>query len=68
MRGRSGVSLVEILIGILIVVIASIGTLSYFSSVLGNVGRQSNRRAAIERARERLEQLMARRFPTASGG
>src|SRR3989338_68471 len=59
MRGQEGVSLVETLIGILIVVIASIGTLAYFSSALGNVGRQSNRRAALERARERLEQLMA---------
>ena len=59
MRGCRGVSLIEILIGIIIVVIASIGTLTYFSSALGNVGRQSNRRAALERARERLEQLVA---------
>jgi len=52
------VSLVEILIGLLIVIVASIATLTYFSSALGGVGRQSNRRAALERARQRLEQLM----------
>jgi len=58
MCGRKGVSLVEILIGLIIVVVASIATLTYFSSALGGVGRQSNRRAALERARERLEQLL----------
>ena len=58
-REDKGASLIEVLISILIIVIASIGTLSYFSSALGNVGRQSNRRAALERARQRLEQLMA---------
>ena len=58
MQNRHGVSLIEILIAIIIVVIASIGTLTYFSSGLGNIGRQSNRRAALERARQRLEQLM----------
>ena len=57
-KNRRGVSLIEILIGILIIVIASIGTLSYFSVSVGNVGRQSNRRAALERARQRLEELL----------
>jgi len=57
MHRRKGVSLVEILVGILIVAIASIGTLTYFSSALGNVDKQSNRRAALERARQRLEEL-----------
>ena len=56
---RRGVSLVEVLLGILIVVIASIGTLTYFTYGVGNVGKSGNRRAALERARERLEQLMA---------
>src|SRR3989338_1294765 len=59
MRGHRGVSRVETLIGILIVAIASIGTLTYFSSALGNVNKQGNRRAALERARERLELLMS---------
>ena len=68
MRGRQGVSLVEILIGLIIVVVASIATLTYFSSALGNVGRQSNRRAALERARERLEQLMAVNVDTIKPG
>ena len=44
---------------ILIVVVASIAALSYFSYGLGGIGKQGNRRAALERARERLEQLMA---------
>ena len=58
-RHQRGVSLIEILIGIVIIVVASIGSLTYFSSALGNVNKQGNRRAALERARERLEQLMA---------
>ena len=56
---KDGVSLIEILIGMVIVVVACIGALSYFAYGLGNVGKQGNRRAALERARERLEQLMA---------
>ena len=67
MRGSKGVSLIEILIGIIIVVIASIGTLTYFSSALGNVGKQGNRRAALERARERLEVLLASNLDTSTG-
>ncbi|MBI4436645.1 MAG: type II secretion system protein [Candidatus Omnitrophica bacterium] len=56
---RRGVSLIEVLIGILIVTIASIGTLMYFAYAKGNIGKTGNRRAALERARQRLEQLMA---------
>ena len=59
MRKQSGVSLIEILLGLVIVTIASIATLNYFASGFGNIGKQSRRRAALERARERLEQLMA---------
>ena len=55
--GKTGVSLVEILIGLIIVVIASIATLTYFSLALGGVGKTGNRRAALERARQRLEVL-----------
>ena len=57
-ESNKGVSLVEVLIAILIVVIASIATLRYFSYGLGGIGKQGNRRAALERARERLEQLL----------
>ena len=56
---RKGVSLIEVLIGLLIVTIASIATLNYFASGFGSINKQSRRRAALERARERLEQLMA---------
>ena len=55
---KNGVSLIEVLLGLLVVTIASIATLTYFSSALGNVNKQGNRRAALERARQRLERLM----------
>jgi len=51
--------LVEVLIAILVVAVAAIAALSYFSYGLGGIGREGNRRAALERARERMEQLMA---------
>lgn len=57
-QNQRGVSLVEILVALLIVVVASIAALSYFSYGLGGIGKQGNRRAALERARERLEQVM----------
>ena len=62
MRNTHGVSLIEILLGLLIVTIASTATLRYFAYAKGNMGTQGNRRAALERARERLEQLMAAGF------
>ena len=62
MRKNSGVSLIEILLGLLVVTIASIATLQYFAYAKGNMGIQGNRRAALERARERLEQLLAASF------
>ena len=58
-KQQTGVSLIEVLIGLIIVVVASIATLTYFSSALGNVNKTGNRRAALEQARQRLEQLMA---------
>ena len=58
-RRRSGVSLIEVLIGLLIVTIASIATLNYFASGFGSINKQGNRRAALEQTRARLEQLMA---------
>jgi prepilin-type N-terminal cleavage/methylation domain-containing protein len=59
MRQRSGVSLVEVLIAIVIMLIAAIGTLTYFALGLGGVNKQGNRRAALERARQRIEQVLA---------
>ena len=59
MRIRRGVTLVEVLIAFVIIVVASIGTLTYFAMGMGNVGKTGNRRAALERSRERLEQFMA---------
>lgn len=71
LHNRRGVSLIEVLIGMVIVVIASIATLTYFSYGLGGIGKTGNRRAALERARERLEQLMASsiaQLPPKDGG
>lgn len=61
MRGSlvRGVSLIEVLISIVIIVVASIATLTYFGPTRGYIGRSGNRRAALERARERLDQLLA---------
>lgn len=59
MRGRQGVSLVEVLIGLIIVVVASVAALTYFAYGLGNINKQGNRRAALERTRQTLEQLLA---------
>ena len=55
---RGGASLIEVLVGLLIVVIASVATLSYFAFALGGINKQGNRRAALERGRAQLEQLM----------
>lgn len=51
--------MVEVLIALLVMAVAAIAGLSYFSHGLGGIGREGNRRAALERARERMEQLMA---------
>ena len=59
MRDEKGVSLIEVLVGMVLIALISIASLSYFSSALGGIGKQGNRRAALERARERLEQIMA---------
>ena len=64
MRNKRGVSLIEVLIAMLVITVASIATLTYFSYAMGGIGRQGNRRAALERACERLEQLMVANITT----
>ena len=58
-RGERGVSLIEILVGVILLTLVCISSFTYFAYGLGGIGRQGNRRAALERATERLEQLMA---------
>ena len=58
-KSQKGVSLIEILMGIVLLSLISICALSYFAYAVGGIGKQGNRRAALERARQRLEQLMA---------
>ena len=57
--GEKGVSLLEVLVGLILIAIICVCTLNYFAFGLGGMGKQGHRRAALERARERLEQLMA---------
>lgn len=56
---QKGVSLIEVLVGIVLIAVVSLAALSYFAHGMGGIAKQGNRRAALERARERLEQLMA---------
>ena len=58
LRQKKGATLLELLVALIIIVLAATASLSFFSLGLGNMGKQGNRRAALERARERLEQLM----------
>lgn len=58
MAGNRGVTLVEILIALVIIVVAAIGTLGFFAHGLGSIEKQGNRRAALEVARTRVERLM----------
>ena len=51
-------TLIEVLIAMLVIVIASIATLTYFGPTRGSIGRTGNRRAALEHARKRMEELL----------
>ena len=62
-----GVGLIEVLIGIVLVTVASLATLTYYSYGMGGVGKQENRRAALEVARQRLEQLMEANITCVAG-
>ncbi len=59
MGDQKGVTLIEVLVGIALIAVICITTLNYFSYGVGGIGRQGNRRAALERARQRLEELAA---------
>ena len=58
-RGERGASLIEVLVAMAVITVAAISALSFFIYGMGGIARQGNRLAALERARERLEQLMA---------
>ena len=63
-RNTRGFTLVEVLIGMVILVISSIAALSYFHYGLSGIRVEGNRRAATELARSRLDQLFAADFAT----
>ena len=63
-RGSQGFTLVEILTALVIIVVASISALSYFQYGLGGIHSEGNRRAALEIARGRMDQLLATDFST----
>jgi len=58
-QNNRGVTLVEILIAAVIIILAIVASFSFFSYGKGGIHKQGNRRAAIEVARERIEELMA---------
>ena len=66
-KGERGVGLMEVLIGLVLVVTASLATLTYYSYGMGGMGKQENRRAALEIARQRLEQLMTANINCVAG-
>ena len=57
-KNSRGVTLIELLIALVIIVLATICALSFFVYGKGNIEKQGNRRAALELARSRLEELM----------
>ena len=57
--GRRGVTLIEILVTIVFVAIAVMGALNFFSYGAGGIKIQGDRRAALQQASARLEELMA---------
>ena len=58
LRRNQGATLIELLVALIIISLAAISSLGFFSYGLGGMGTQGSRRAALEQARERLEQLM----------
>lgn len=61
-KKSQGFTLIELLISLLIIVLASICTLSYFQYGLGGIHQEGNRRAALEIARGRMDQVFAADF------
>lgn len=59
LKNSRGVTLIEILISIVLIVIASVAAFGAFSYGKGHIVRQGNARAAYEQTRGRLDQLMA---------
>ena len=57
-----GLTLVELLIAMVVLTLVSICTLAYFQYGLGGIHEEGNRRAALELARGRIEQLYAATF------
>ena len=56
---KKGISLIEVLVGMVLLAVICISSLGFFSYGMGGIGREGNRRAALERARDRMEQLLA---------
>ena len=58
-HSEKGVTLVEILVGIILLTIVCISSLNFFAYGLGGIGKEGNRRAAMERARQQIEQIIS---------
>lgn len=59
MKGERGASLVEALVSMLIIVTACIATLAFFTYGMSSISGEGDRRAALELARARMEELLA---------
>ncbi len=67
---EKGVTLVEVLVGIILLSVICIASLGFFTFGLGGMAKEGNRRAALEQARARMEQLLssdASALPTLDG-
>ena len=54
---QKGVSLIEVLVGLVLLAVVCVSAFGFFSTGLGGIAKEGNRRAALERARERMEQV-----------
>ena len=58
-KSQRGVSLIEVMIAIVVIFVASIGALSFYTYGMAGVEKAGRRRAALERARQRMDAIMA---------
>ena len=59
MRSERGASLVEALMAMLLIVTACVATLAFFTFGMASISGEGDRRAALEIARGRMEELLA---------
>ena len=58
-KNQRGVTLIEVLIGMVLIVVISLGSFVMFSSGLGHMKLSGDRRGALEAARAQLEKIVS---------